>query len=235
MEPEIIAALIGPLITAGLAAFAVGFQEWRRRRQSLGQRQDALDQALREVTFIDAWITAHGKAAAQAGIQSRASRALGDLDRAYEVVAILHAAAAVEPRPRNGVDRLRSLLLLNVQRTPAKVLRVLYLILLVSGCLFTTIGMNQGLDTIEGGVYLNILVAMFFTLFSFTPAIAVYWLARLFDRPQRDRAQPAVTPPLDPRGMGYPPPQPQFGPHPQFGQFTPQAPPSQAPVYPPPR
>jgi hypothetical protein len=35
MDPEIVAALIAPVLTAGLAALAVGFKEWQRRRESV--------------------------------------------------------------------------------------------------------------------------------------------------------------------------------------------------------
>ena len=31
MDPEIVPALIGPVLTAGLAASAVGFKEWQRQ------------------------------------------------------------------------------------------------------------------------------------------------------------------------------------------------------------
>ena len=41
MDPEILGALIGPILTAGLAGLAVGFKEWRRRRESADQRHDA--------------------------------------------------------------------------------------------------------------------------------------------------------------------------------------------------
>jgi hypothetical protein len=229
MDPEIIAALIGPLITAGLAALAVGLQEWRTRRQSLDRQQGAIDQAIKEVAFIDAWITAQRKVADPPGLRARSDRALADLDRAYEVMAAVHAAAADAPPQRTGLERLRSLLLLNLSRTRAKVVRVFYLIFLVGGVLFTTVGMSEGLDTVNGGVYLSILTAMFFTLFCFTPAIGLFWSARLLDRAPHGHLTSGFPPPLDPGGSGYPATYPQFNP------YAPQAPPTQAPYYPPSR
>ena len=48
MEPEIVVALVDPLPTAGLAAIAVGFKEWRRRRETLGQDHKVLGEAADE-------------------------------------------------------------------------------------------------------------------------------------------------------------------------------------------
>jgi hypothetical protein len=60
VDPEIVAALIGPVLTALLAALAVGFKEWQRRRHTVDQRHETLRQAADEVAFIDARLTAYG-------------------------------------------------------------------------------------------------------------------------------------------------------------------------------
>ena len=39
MDPETVGALIGPILTAALAAPAVGFQEWQRHRESADQQR----------------------------------------------------------------------------------------------------------------------------------------------------------------------------------------------------
>ena len=52
MDPEIVASLTDPLLTAELAAIAVGFKESRRRWESLGQRHERRRQAAEEVAFI---------------------------------------------------------------------------------------------------------------------------------------------------------------------------------------
>jgi hypothetical protein len=40
VDPEIVAALIGPLLTAALAGPAVGFKEWMRHRETADKRHE---------------------------------------------------------------------------------------------------------------------------------------------------------------------------------------------------
>ena len=99
MDPEIIGALIGPILTAVLAGVAVGFKEWRRRRESADQRHETLRQAADEVAFIDAWLTAYAKIAPEAEQRKRAPRALADVEPSYATMTASHQAAAAAPGP----------------------------------------------------------------------------------------------------------------------------------------
>lgn len=200
MDPEIVAALIGPILTAGLAAMAVGLKEWWRRRESADQREGTLRQAAEEVAFIDAWLTAYAKIATEAERRERAPRALADLERSYATMTASHQAAAMAPRGRTAADLLSRILLLRLQRPGAKALRVFYYLFAVLGFLFTWAGMSASVRD-EDDLALVILVGMVFTLMSFSPAILFYALTRLADRPRR--APGSVAPP--PPGPGVPP------------------------------
>ncbi len=205
MDPEIVAALIGPLITAGLAALAVVFKEWRQRRETADERHEVLRQAADEVDFIDAWLTAYAKIASADQQRERAPRALADLERSYAAMAASHQAAALAAtRTRTaGADVLARILLLRLHRRGAKVLRVFYYIFAVLGFLFTFAGMSGGSFANGEGLGFLILVGMVFTVFSLTPAIICYGLARLADRPKRTPSAVAAESP--PAAPGYPP------------------------------
>ena len=198
MDPEIIGALIGPLLTAGLAGVAVGFEEWRRRRESADQRHETLRQAADEVAFIDAWLTAYAKIATETERRTRAPRALADLERSYTIMTASHQAAAAAPRTRTAADLLARVLLLRVHRPAAKVLRVFYYVFAVLGFFFIVAGMSTGFRRDEEGLVFVILVGMVFTLLAFSPAILCYALARLADRPRRTPGPVAPQPPPGP-------------------------------------
>ena len=215
VDPEIIGALIGPILTAGLAGVAVGFKEWRRRRESADQRHETLRQAADEVAFIDAWLTAYAKLATPAEQRERAPRALADLERSYAAMTASHQAAASTTRSRaTGPDLLARILLLRLRRPGAKVLRVFYYVFAVLGFFFIVAGMSTGFRRAEESLGFVILVGMVFTLLAFSPAILCYALARLADRPRRTPGPVAPQPPPGPYGnpawpdYSYPGPMP---------------------------
>jgi hypothetical protein len=213
VNPEIVAALIGPLLTAGLAVLAVGFKEWQRRRERADQPHETLRQAAEEVAFIDAWLTAYAKIATDTQQRERAPRALADLERSYAAMNASHQAAAVGVRSRTAVDLLARILLLRLRRPGAKVLRVFYYIFGVLGFLFTFAGISGSFIGGDEGLGFTILVGMVFTVMSFSPAILCYTLARLADRPRRS-LDAAAQPPPGPPGyatwtdQSYPGPMP---------------------------
>jgi hypothetical protein len=213
VDPEILGALIGPLLTAGLAALAVGFKEWRRRRESADQRHETLQQATAEVAFIDAWLTAYAKIATEAEQRERAPRALADLERSYAAMTASNQAAAAAPRARTAADLLSQILLRRLRRPRAKVLRVFYYLFAVLGFLFILAGMSTSIRREGESLAFVILVGMVFTLMSFSPAILFYALARLADRPRRipgPVADPPPGPPVPPVWVdhSYPGPMP---------------------------
>ena len=171
VDPEIVAALIGPILTAVLAALAFMFQEWRRRRESADLRHETLKQAADEVAFIDAWLTAYAKIATEAQQRERAPRALADLERSYAAMTASHQAAATATRNRTAADLLARILLLRLRRPAAKVLRAFYYIFGVLGFLCTLAGLSTGFRQTGEGLAFMLLVSMVFTLMSFSPAI----------------------------------------------------------------
>jgi hypothetical protein len=198
VDPEIVAALIGPVLTAGLAALAFMLKDWRQRRETADQQHQTLRQAADEVAFIDAWLTAYAKIATPDQQRERAGRALADLERSYAAMNASHQAAASATRTRTGVDVLARILLLRLRRPSAKVLRVFYYIFGVLGFLFTFAGISSNSFRTGESLGFLILVGMVFTVISFSPAILFYALARLADRPRRTPAQVDGQPPLDP-------------------------------------
>jgi hypothetical protein len=201
VDAEIVAALIGPVLTAGLAALAFVLREWRQRRESADQQHQTLRQAADEVAFIDAWLTAYAKIATEAQQRERAPRALADLERSYSAMTASHQAAASATRTRTtGVDVLARILLLRLRRPGAKVLRVFYYIFAVLGFLFTFAGISSSSFRTGEGLGFLILVGMVFTVISFSPAILFYALARLADRPRRTPGQVDGQPPPGPPG-----------------------------------
>jgi hypothetical protein len=201
VDPEIVAALIGPVLTAGLAALAFTLREWRQRRETVDQQHQTLRQAADEVAFIDAWLTAYAKIATPAEQRERVPRALADLERSYAAMTASHQAAASTTRTRaTGLDLLARILLLRLRRPGAKVLRVFYYIFAVLGFLFTFAGISSNSFETGEGLGFLILVGMVFTLVSFTPAILFYALARLADRPRRTPDQADGQPPAGPAG-----------------------------------
>lgn len=199
MDPEIVAALIGPVLTAGLAAMAFMLREWRQRRETADEQHQTLRQAADEVAFIDAWLTAYAKIATPAEQRERAPRALADLERSYAAMTASHQAAASATRTRaTGVDVLARILLLRLRRPGAKVLRVFYYIFAVLGFLFTFAGISSSSFGTGEGLGFLILVGMVFTVISFSPAILFYALTRLADRPRRTPSQGDGQPPTGP-------------------------------------
>lgn len=199
MDPEILGALIGPILTAGLAGVAVGFKEWRRRRESADQRHETLQQATQEVAFIDAWLSTYAKIATDAEQRERTPRALADLERSYAAMTTSHQAAAAAPRARTAVDLFARVLLLRLHRPGAKVLRVFYYLFAALGLLFTVAGMSTSIRREGESLAFVIGVGMVFTLMSFSPAILCYALTRLADRPRRIPGPVAGPPPPGPR------------------------------------
>ncbi|GAA2095988.1 hypothetical protein GCM10009841_07490 [Microlunatus panaciterrae] len=208
MDPQILAAVIGPMLTALLAALAVGFKEWRNRRDWEDRRDRSLRQATQEVAYIDAWLTAHAKVADEASHREKAARALDDLERSYATV----AAAVIEdqsmPRVKTLRDRAGALLLIPLNRTRAKVVRVFYWVALAVGLLLSmaSIAVAQKGDQ---SVAFNLLVAMTVTLLCFLPAILLAVVAKLLDRPLRRGSDATVeagpwTPSYTEAYPGYP-------------------------------
>ena len=211
MDPEIVAAIIGPALTAMLAASAVAIRAWWARRSLADRQERAITRATQQVVFTDAWLAAYEKAAGAKELGEHRARAVRDLDRAY---AEMQEAVAAERRMSRAAalaSPLRTALLLGLRRPAAKVLRVVYYVLAPFSVLFFLAGMGSLVDTGREDLLVGIGSTMLFTLLVFFPAALVWLLARLLDRPRREPSgtglgpAPAAYNPI-PFGPSSPPP-----------------------------
>ena len=131
MDSEIIAAFIGPLFTTMLAAAGIALKSIQVRRRDQSSRARDIQVAAQTVTFIDAYLSAHEKLAAGTPEQRQfiRERALHDLEAAYQTMMIT-ATADHEASTTTGawLAVIKRALLIPVQRTAAKVVRVFFYI-----------------------------------------------------------------------------------------------------------
>ena len=138
MEPQIVAAIIGPACTALLAVLGIAIKNVQTQRRSHGSRERDMRVAGQTVTFIDAYLAAYEKlgtdAAQQALVRERATR---DLEGAYQtMVAAAHEEQQSEGRT-DWTGVVKSALLIPVHRPAARVVRAFYYCTLVYA-LFTS-------------------------------------------------------------------------------------------------
>jgi hypothetical protein len=184
-EPDIVVALVGPLLTALLAGTGLLIKEWRTRRRWEHRRDEILEQGRRRVAFISDWVVAYDNL--KVPEQERTSvlaRARADLDELYDTVAAqTRAAVAQRPQRRSRQDYARSLLLTGIRRPRAKVSRVVYLTVLafalLSGVLMTTLSFSGD----ELPFLAELGVAVFATGLYLIPAWLLHVLTRHLDRP----------------------------------------------------
>ena len=124
-----VATVLVPVITAIIGALGVLWQDWRQRRSLAARRKLAFEDAIRQVSFAELWWRAKQSIAPSSGDAGQDTTAdpLSFLDNALRLV------KSVEP-PRFDQDArslLRRLLLLyGFQRRAAKMLRVVFYLLL---------------------------------------------------------------------------------------------------------
>lgn len=179
MDTQIVAAIVGPLITALLAASAVGFKQWRNAREGAHLRSETLDRHRSQVEFIDTWLQAHERVAGSDALaQQHRERAVVDLDLLYQQMAQVMATPI--PRPRNSArDIVRSLFLIGVRGGLAQLLRVLYWVALFFGALTTAATMTVAPETMaQSGLGIAIVTGVFLTVMLFLPALLLWFGAR---------------------------------------------------------
>jgi hypothetical protein len=138
MEPQIVAAIIGPACTALLAVLGIAIKNLQAQRRSHGSRERDMRVAGQTVTFIDGYLAAYEKlgtdAAQQALVRERATR---DLEESYQTM----MAAAHEEQQSDGradwTGVVKSALLIPIHRPAARVVRGFYYCTLVYA-LFTS-------------------------------------------------------------------------------------------------
>jgi len=124
-----VATVLVPVVTAIIGVLGVLWQDWRQRRSAEARRKLAFEDAIRQVTFAEQWWRAKQSIAPPSGDsgQDTAAEPLSFLDNALRLV-----RSVEEPRfdhtPQPILRRL--LLLYRLQQRSAKVLRVVFYLLL---------------------------------------------------------------------------------------------------------
>ena len=209
MDSEIIAAFIGPLFTTVLAAAGIAIKSIQVRRREQSSRARDLQVAAQTVTFIDAYLSAHEKLASDSPQQQQfiRERALHDLEAAYQTMMI---TASARPRildHRRLAERDQARLLIPLQRTAAKVVRVFFYVAVVYGFLSYALYVAFAFTDQE---LLRDIPVMIFTMFlllvfAFLPMVLLYLWARWLDRDRSPKAAPNLVSPASwsqPGGYG---------------------------------
>ena len=241
MEPEVLASIIGPLLTTVLAGGAVVLRQWRNRRTHQDEAEQSLERRREQIGFIDTWLTAHQKVAAHdPQTREHTQRAVQDLEFLYQQMTTELHHPPVRVKRFTALDLLKMILLIPVSGVGAKVLRVLYYLAAVGGILFIVATMST-LEPSGEGLGFDIGVAMIVTLLWAAPAIIFGVLTKAADRSARNRAarqaglpEPDVSwgaplgMPVDPSGSYYTPTGPTTQPGPP-GPAGPPGPPGPPP------
>ncbi len=182
---SVIAAAVGPILTALLAA--LGF--WLRDRRQSRNRQQAYQRALEEssdqVAFIRTWLDAHQQIASPQAHEQARAQALSDLERAYVRVEQARDAVGRRSEPfsvRRGLKRL--LLLDSMHTTSAKIWGVVYYLSLAWLLVFGTFGLMIGLlspftgssGSLLGEVLAGLGLSVFALAIGVAPTLPLHWL-----------------------------------------------------------
>jgi len=212
-DPEILAAIIGPLLTAVLAGVAVVARQWQTARNRQDEREQRLSRWREQIGFIDTWLTAHQKVAAQdPQAQAHTQRAVSDLELLYQQMTMELRNPPPVTKRFTALDLIKVILLIPVRGGAAKTLRVFYYTLVLAGLLFM-IATLATFTASEDGLAFDIAVGMVVTILWFTPAIIFAVLTKAADWSARNKAAkqaglPAPAPgwaetPGVPPGQGY--------------------------------
>lgn len=217
MDAEIVAALIGPLLTAGLAAVAVLLKSMRERRDRATERRNRISAASSQVEFLHAWLVAYEKAAPPELFDLRRREVLRDLDLAYARMAQVVAEPDTPGRGVSVVDVMRKLLLLGLRRGAAKAVRFLYYAAVVLSLLFILVGATSPEIWSGEDLVVTMLTMMLMTGFLTVPCWLLWFWAMTLDRKR-------VSAPVTPAGRAAQPHPARLPPDhwPPDSQFPPQ-------------
>lgn len=164
MDRELLPILLGPLITAAVAAAGVWFRDWRERRDDDAQRRRTLGVAREQVSFIREWLEAHDRVADESAEEEVRTRAQLDLEQAYVDVAQSLANPVRGREPLTLGKMVRSLLLRRpLQDWRARIVRALYYLGLAWAGLWAAVGAEQTAreDFTPSGIFAAIVLILF--------------------------------------------------------------------------
>ena len=216
MDPEIIAAFIGPVFTAMLAGAGIAIKSIQVRRRDQHSRSRDIEVAGQTVSFIDAYLSAHEKLSPESPQQQFIrERAIRDLEAAYQTM-MVSASADHEATTTTGawLEVIKRALLIPVHRMAAKVVRVFFYISLFYGLVSSALYVSFALTDPDLMRDIPLMVATLILLFvfAFLPMILLYLWARWLDRDRTPKPQPAAAPAAWPQPGGYGSWQPVPGP-----------------------
>lgn len=196
MDPEIIAAFIGPVFTAMLAGIGIAIKSGQLRHREQSARARDLEVATRTVTFIDTYLSAQDKLLPKAEQEFVRDRAMRDLEVAYQTMMATANADYASDSTGSWIKVITRALLVPLNRTAAKVVRVFFYLSLVLGFLVLTLWTAASVSDpqITSDIPLLIFMIVFGVLLCLLPMVLLYIWARWLDRDRTPPAPPWPTP-----------------------------------------
>lgn len=201
LDPNIVAAILGPMITALIGAATVAARQLRRARRADEERSRIISQATQEAAFIDTWLSIYQRLELPEAERRRIqAQAIGDLERTYSTLRSVNIKTDNRPRPPSFSRIVRAVLLIPLQRPWAKVVRAVYYLFIlgaISGpfTIWRTQPMENPSDTL--------LLTAALTLVSALEGLGLWAWARALNRPRVKR--PTTPPPPPAWGPPGPP------------------------------
>ncbi|TQM62217.1 hypothetical protein [Humibacillus xanthopallidus] len=200
MEPQIVAAIIGPACTALLAAVGIALKSLLEQRRSHGSRERDMRVAGETVAFIASYLAAFEKLdvppTEEAAVKARAT---SDLEASYR---IMMAAAGDEQQSDARPDWSRvvkATFLIPLCRPAARVVRAFYYCALVYALAVSALYVSFALtaDEAQGATAVGVVTAIILLPFNVVPALLLHMWARRLERGAQAEANdlPATTPP----------------------------------------
>lgn len=151
MDSTVIAAAVGPVITALLAALGFWLRDLRQRRNREQAYRQAVAHAREQVAFLDGWLATHQKVAPGDVHEEVRRRVLSELDRVYTQVNVTLSDVQRHSEPLTVRRIVAGLLLRGSMNTrAAKIAGVFYyvglgwLVLWVSAAVLFGFGIAAG-------------------------------------------------------------------------------------------
>ena len=175
-------AIISQVLTAVIAGATVVTRDWRIRRTATGLQNRAFEQATRQVTFIDTWLSVYSRATDKDRHNDRLEQAVSDLEHAYATVLVATTAQTQTDR-RTTSDVAKAVLLFPLRTSAARTVRVFYYIFLLLGVLIPAILVASIFDdSVAVSVAFSVLFAIIFSVVCLIPAVILWLVAQHLER-----------------------------------------------------
>lgn len=193
MDSEIIAAFVGPVFTAMLAGAGILIKSMQVRHREQSARARDLEVATRTVDFINTYLQAQDKVLPRAEQDFVRERAMRDLEVAYQTMMATANADYHDDSSGAWIRVIKRALLIGLNRTAAKVVRVFFYIFTAINVVLFGAWMGSVFTDpeLQGDITLMIFVIVFGVVLLLLPIVLLYLWARWLDR---DRS--ATTPPV---------------------------------------